>query len=128
MIASGRAHKLRAAREKYEAGQAERKGLEAELAGVGKVRPAGTIEAELAAKKLDARYKRSKDCIDATVADNRALCAEIAALEGEKANAARPISCGPSLKLPKGACADLMSPRPSAPPIRKRHNSLHLQA
>jgi hypothetical protein len=78
-----------AAREKYEAAKAEKKTLEADLAALGKVRPAGTIEAELAAKRLDARYTRSKGCKDVTVADSRSLCAEVAALEGELANAVR---------------------------------------
>lgn len=78
-----------AAREKYEAAKAEKKALEDELANLGKVRPAGTIEAELASKKLDARYSRSKSCTDVTVADSRTLCAEVAALEGEKENALR---------------------------------------
>ncbi len=76
-----------AAREKYDAAKDEKKALEADLANLGKVRPAGTIEGEMSAKRLDARYKRSRDCSDATVADSRALCAEVAALEGEKANA-----------------------------------------
>jgi hypothetical protein len=51
------------------------------------LRPAGTIEAELAARRLDARFTRSRGCTDVTVADSRALCAEVAVLEGEKANA-----------------------------------------
>jgi hypothetical protein len=72
---------------KYEAALAEKKVAEADLAILGRVRPAGTIEAELAANRLDARYTRSKGCNEVTVADSRALCAEVAALEGEKANA-----------------------------------------
>ncbi|MGO9544426.1 MAG: hypothetical protein ACLPPF_06485 [Rhodomicrobium sp.] len=76
-----------AAREKYDAAKAEKKALEADLANLGSVRPAGTIEAELSTKRLDARYTRSRGCSDVTVADSRALCAEVAALAGEKANA-----------------------------------------
>ncbi len=76
-----------AAREKYDAAKKEKKALEADLANLGRVRPAGTIEAELARLRLDARYKRSRDCSDVTAADSRWLCGDVAALEGEKANA-----------------------------------------
>jgi hypothetical protein len=81
-----------AAREKYDAAKAEKRALEAELTTLGKSRPAGTIEAELAGKRLDARFTRSKSCTDVTVADSRALCAEIAALEGEKGNALQAVA------------------------------------
>jgi len=48
----------------------------------------GTIEAELASKRLDPRYARSQGCGDVTVNDSRALCGEIATLNGEHKNAA----------------------------------------
>lgn len=77
-----------AVREKYEAAKSEKKAVEADLANLGKVRPVGTIEAELASKRLDPRYARSQGCGDVTVNDSRALCGAIAALNGERKNAA----------------------------------------
>lgn len=78
-----------AARAKYETATAEKKALQADIAALGKFRPAGTIDAEIAAKRLDARFSRSKGCTDVTVADSRTLCGEVAALEGEKSNSVR---------------------------------------
>jgi hypothetical protein len=78
-----------AGRLRYEAAISEKKALQADIAAIGSPRAIGTIESELATKRLDVRFTRSKSCLDVTVADSRALCSEIAALQGEKDNAGR---------------------------------------
>lgn len=60
-----------------------------ELETMGVARPAGELQAEIAALKHDRLYDRSKRCTDATAADSRELCVEIERLEAEKARGDR---------------------------------------
>ena len=78
----------KAAHTRYQDAVATREKAEADLAGLGKVRPAGDIAGEIGSLKRDRLYDRSKACTDATAADSRDLCARLARLEGEAAKAA----------------------------------------
>lgn len=51
-------------------------------------RDLASIEAEIASLKLSPRYKTSVGCTDATRADSRTLCIQLAANEGERSRAA----------------------------------------
>ena len=65
----------------------ERDGYAARLAALGQLRSPGTIEADIAAKRLDRLYDRSKQCADATATESRELCQAIERLNAERATA-----------------------------------------
>jgi hypothetical protein len=50
-------------------------------------RPAGTIEGDMTAARVDRRWSSSISCTDATASASRAFCAEYARLQGELATA-----------------------------------------
>lgn len=77
------------AQERYVLARDSKKSIDDELTSLGKVRNSGDINGQIATKKLDALYTRSKNCKDATVIDSRALCQGIANLESELAKAIR---------------------------------------
>lgn len=60
---------------------------EAEIRKLGRVRPLADIETDIAKAKLNPLYSRSSHCTDATAKPSRALCSEVAELQGEKAKA-----------------------------------------
>jgi hypothetical protein len=76
-----------ATKARYTADQEAKKKLLAEIAKLGSPRPLGAIDADISAKKLDRYYGYSDSCQNATYDKSRVLCAEIAALEGERATA-----------------------------------------
>ena len=78
----------KAAHTRYQDAVATREKAEADLAALGKVRPAGDIAGEIGTLKRDRLYDRSKQCTDATATDSRDLCAKLARLEGEASKAA----------------------------------------
>ena len=78
----------KAAHTRYQDAVATREKGEADLAALGKVRPAGDIAGEIGALKRDQLYDRSKHCTDATATDSREICAKLARLDGEASKAA----------------------------------------
>ena len=50
-------------------------------------RPAGTIEGDMTAARVDRRWSTSNSCTDATASASRTFCAEYARLQGELATA-----------------------------------------
>ena len=78
----------KAAHTRYQDAVATREKGEADLAALGKVRPAGDIAGEIGTLKRDRLYDRSKQCTDATATDSRDLCAKLARLDGEASKAA----------------------------------------
>lgn len=61
--------------------------LSTQRSALGNVRPAGAIEADIAAAKLDRSWASSSQCTDATAIKSRALCQSIQRLEAELATA-----------------------------------------
>jgi hypothetical protein len=78
----------KAAHARYQDAVATREKTEADLAALGKVRPAGDIAGDIGTLKRDRLFDRSKQCVDATATDSRDLCARLARLEGEASKAA----------------------------------------
>lgn len=78
----------KAARARYADAKAGRDSANAAVAAMGSVRAAGDIEADIGTLKRDRLYDRSKQCVDATVAESRDLCARLDRLAGEKTKAA----------------------------------------
>ena len=56
---------------RYQDARTIREKAKADLAALGKVRPAGDIAGEIGALKRDRLYDRSKRCTDATATDSR---------------------------------------------------------
>lgn len=73
------------AKARYDQAMSDRDRFKAQLAAMGNPREVAVIEREIAAKKLDVKWTRSKQCGDATLDDSRSFCQEIEKLEGEKA-------------------------------------------
>ena len=78
----------KAAHTRYQDAVATREKAEADLAALGKVRPAGDIAGEMGTLKRDRLYDRSRQCTDATATDSREICAKLARLDGEASKAA----------------------------------------
>ena len=77
----------RVAHAAYEQATADKGALKDKLASLGHVRAAGAIQADIAAKRLDKLYDRSKQCTDATATESRDLCQGIEKLNAELATA-----------------------------------------
>jgi len=77
----------RAAHAAYEQATADKVALKEKLASLGHIRAAGAIQADIAAKRLDKLFDRSKQCTDATATESRDLCQAIERLNAELATA-----------------------------------------
>jgi len=80
----------------YAALQADRTRIEQELAAIPHFRPAGTVAAEIEAKKTERMFRFTNGCATASIvnASGRAYCADLHKLEAELASA----STGASLR------------------------------
>ncbi|MGO9460681.1 MAG: hypothetical protein ACLPWS_04050 [Rhodomicrobium sp.] len=77
----------KAAHAAYEQVTADKTALKDKLASLGYVRAAGAIYADIAGKRIDRLYARSKECTDATATESRDLCQAIERLNAELATA-----------------------------------------
>jgi hypothetical protein len=67
--------------------RAELESLRAKRAALPANRPAGTVESDMAAARVDRRWASSNACAEATTTASRTFCADYARLEGELAAA-----------------------------------------
>jgi hypothetical protein len=68
---------------KYDEAIADRNSLSAKLAAVGTIRSVQAIEADIAGKRHDRLFDRSKQCGDATADESRIFCQAIERLNAE---------------------------------------------
>lgn len=73
----------------YAALQTDRKRIEGELASIPHFRPAGTVAAEIEAKKTERQFRFTNGCSPASIvnASGRAYCSDLHKLEAEHASA-----------------------------------------